>query len=52
MLTVAWTMHLSDVAGNMLALLLTIAAASITYFLLEKPFLRLKQRFTYVRSRL
>jgi peptidoglycan/LPS O-acetylase OafA/YrhL len=29
---------------------LTVAFASASYFLLEKPFLRLKERFTYVKS--
>lgn len=33
------------------ALTLTVLLASLSYFLLEMPFLRLKGRFTYVRSR-
>ncbi len=33
------------------ALLLTIATAAFSYRFLEKPFLRLKERFTFVRSR-
>lgn len=32
------------------AFLLTVALAAISYHLLEKPFLRLKRRFTHVRS--
>ena len=38
-------------AGKGAALLFTIGTASVSYFALEKPFLRLKQRFTYVHSR-
>jgi peptidoglycan/LPS O-acetylase OafA/YrhL len=34
-----------------LALFATIAAAMLSYAFLEKPFLRLKERFTYVHSR-
>jgi peptidoglycan/LPS O-acetylase OafA/YrhL len=34
-----------------LALVATIAAAMLSYAFLEKPFLQLKERFTYVRSR-
>jgi len=38
--------------GNwFLSLFVTIALASISYYILEKPFLRLKKRFTYVPSR-
>jgi peptidoglycan/LPS O-acetylase OafA/YrhL len=32
------------------AFLLTVAAAALSYRFLEQPFLRLKDRFTYVRS--
>lgn len=32
-------------------LLLTVAAAAVSYYVLEMPFLRLKERFTHVRSR-
>ena len=34
------------------ALVLTIATAAVSYAVVERPFLRLKQRFTYVRSRM
>ena len=39
-------------AREVSAFAITIAAASLSYAFLEKPFLRLKQRFTYVHSRL
>jgi peptidoglycan/LPS O-acetylase OafA/YrhL len=32
-------------------LALTVAAAAVSYYVLEMPFLRLKERFTHVRSR-
>jgi peptidoglycan/LPS O-acetylase OafA/YrhL len=38
-------------ARTALALALTIAASLISYFVLERPCLRLKERFTVVRSR-
>jgi peptidoglycan/LPS O-acetylase OafA/YrhL len=38
-------------AALLVRLLLTIAVAAISYKLLEKPFLRLKERFTIVHSR-
>jgi peptidoglycan/LPS O-acetylase OafA/YrhL len=37
--------------GTVLVLALTIAAAAGSYHFFERPFLRLKQRFTFVRSR-
>jgi peptidoglycan/LPS O-acetylase OafA/YrhL len=37
--------------GSVLALLFTIACASLTYKFLERPFLKLKDRFSVVRSR-
>lgn len=37
--------------GNVTALVLTIVVAAVSYALLEKPFLMLKRRFTYVSSR-
>jgi peptidoglycan/LPS O-acetylase OafA/YrhL len=37
--------------GTLLVLLLTILVASISYAFFEKPFLKLKNRFTFVRSR-
>ncbi len=33
-----------------LTLALTLCLAALSYVLLERPFLRLKMRFTYVRS--
>ncbi len=35
----------------LLSLLLTIAMAAVSYHFFERPFLRLKERFTFVRSR-
>lgn len=46
---VAWLNHAFLAQGASLAL--TIAAAAMSYSFLEKPFLRLKQRFTHVESR-
>jgi peptidoglycan/LPS O-acetylase OafA/YrhL len=34
-----------------LALGLTISIAAISYVVLERPFLKLKQKFTHIRSR-
>ncbi|MGI8771129.1 MAG: acyltransferase family protein [Acidobacteriaceae bacterium] len=39
------------VLGTVLVLAVTIALAALSYRYFEMPFLRLKQRFTYVRSR-
>jgi peptidoglycan/LPS O-acetylase OafA/YrhL len=33
------------------AFAITVALASLSYALLEKPFLRLKDRFAHIRSR-
>jgi peptidoglycan/LPS O-acetylase OafA/YrhL len=47
--------HLPPVAapivGTTLVLALSIVAAIISYRFFERPFLRLKERFTFVRSR-
>jgi peptidoglycan/LPS O-acetylase OafA/YrhL len=42
---------LHAVLREILALAITIAVAAASYAILEKPFLSLKNRFTYVRSR-
>jgi peptidoglycan/LPS O-acetylase OafA/YrhL len=42
---------LSHSVAAVLALVMTIAAASTSYRFLEEPFLKLKERFTLVRSR-
>lgn len=36
----------------LMAFLATAATASLTYFFFEKPFLKLKQKFTHIKSRL
>ena len=43
--------YLSVAFSSLLALLLTIACASLTYRFLERPFLKLKDRFSIVHSR-
>jgi peptidoglycan/LPS O-acetylase OafA/YrhL len=49
------SLHISETIlpyfGTALVLLLTILAAVISYAFFEKPFLKLKNRFTFVRSR-
>jgi peptidoglycan/LPS O-acetylase OafA/YrhL len=42
---------LTPVLRDAAALLLTIAAASLSYAVIESPFLRLKRRFTHIESR-
>ncbi|HZP61174.1 MAG TPA: acyltransferase [Opitutaceae bacterium] len=47
-------LHLSawrDAVGTVMALAVTILLASLSYRFFEKPFLRLKKRFTFVPSR-
>jgi peptidoglycan/LPS O-acetylase OafA/YrhL len=48
-------LHLSSeliaALGTVLVLLITIAVAGFSYRFFEKPFLKLKERFTFVRSR-
>ena len=43
--------YISEFFSAVLALLLTILCAMLTYHWLERPFLQLKERFTTVRSR-
>ncbi len=43
--------YLVEGIASLLALLLTILCASVTYHFLERPFLKLKDRFTAVHSR-
>lgn len=43
--------HYCPVADFLIEAVLTVAAASLSYQFFEKPFLRLKSRFTFVRSR-
>jgi peptidoglycan/LPS O-acetylase OafA/YrhL len=40
-----------DEAGILAAFLATVVLAVLSYYLLEKPFLRMKKRFTLVPSR-
>jgi peptidoglycan/LPS O-acetylase OafA/YrhL len=42
---------LGGVSGTLLVLIITIAMAAASYRYFEKPFLKLKERFTFVRSR-
>jgi peptidoglycan/LPS O-acetylase OafA/YrhL len=46
---VAWLNH--AFRGQGVSLALTVAVAAMSYSFLEKPFLRLKQRFTHIDSR-
>ena len=48
---IADRLGLRQVASGLIALIVTVALAACSYHLLEKPFLHLKQRFTYVPSR-
>jgi peptidoglycan/LPS O-acetylase OafA/YrhL len=41
----------APVLGTLLVLALSIAAAMLSYRFFERPFLKLKQHFTFVRSR-
>jgi peptidoglycan/LPS O-acetylase OafA/YrhL len=46
-----WSTMAVSTVGTLLVMVLSIAAAGLSYRYFEKPFLKLKERFTFVRSR-
>ena len=46
-----WDGPLWKIARGVVSMILTIALASLSYEFFEKPFLKLKRRFTYIASR-
>jgi peptidoglycan/LPS O-acetylase OafA/YrhL len=48
---VSWSPMMAGIVGSVLVLALTIGMAGISYRFFERPFLKLKERFAFVKSR-